>query len=107
MPGTPCLIAVSMTVAPTSPSTVRAVPSLSMKVILTISPTIECCAGLAQQGKTRCRRSRRGFFYRLEPDSASTGAQNRSTPVGHLTGITFQVGVDRGASLERGRLQLG
>jgi hypothetical protein len=34
MPGTPFLIAVSITVEPFSPSTVRGVPSKSMKVIL-------------------------------------------------------------------------
>jgi len=76
-------------------------------VILTISSNVECCAGLAQQGKARCRRGRRGFFYRLEPESASTGAQNRSTLVGRLIGITFQACVDRGAGLERSRLQFG
>jgi hypothetical protein len=37
MPGIPFLIAVSITVAPTSPSTVRAVPSQSIYVIFGMS----------------------------------------------------------------------
>jgi hypothetical protein len=38
MPGTSFLIAVSITVEPTSPSTVREAPAESMKVILGIGP---------------------------------------------------------------------
>jgi hypothetical protein len=73
------LIAVSMTVEPTSPSTVRAVPAVSMKVILTMA---ECRTegGKQNLATAQIKSGRRAApMYGFAPTGASAGNEWRET----------------------------